>query len=544
MKPSVSGIPLFRHGRWRNAVIWLSPAVAFVVAASMVIQARLSVGPEVVITFRSAAGLEAGKTAVKYKDVTVGLVKEITLSPDNTQVLVRVTLGRSAQHLALADTRFWVVRPRVGMSGVSGIDTLLSGAYIGVDRGKSDESKYQFTGMETPPAIVNDMTGSQFMLEADDLGSLDINSPVYYRRIPVGRVTSWQLRKDGRGIDLNIFIDAPYDRLVTADSRFWNVSGVDLSVGSDGFQLKTQTLAAIMAGGIAFSRPDDPTRGVLYKQTRYKLAADRESAMAPEDGPPVRFQLRFEHGLHGLNIGAPVEFSSVRIGRVAAVELDYNPDGYRFPTIVDIDVYPSRMGNVLEKLPKPTGDTDLNTALFTREMIAHGLRAQATSSSLLTGQLYISLDFLPDAPKVNFDATRRPVELPTVNGGLTILQDQLTDIARKINKMPLDKIGTNMNNTLEELNKTLRMVNNQSLPAANRLMQQTQKTTQDARNLLAEDSPLMINLLQSLQETTRTLRAVRSLTNQLDRQPESLLQGRSADAELNDPRSLKAGERP
>ncbi len=134
--------------------------------------------------------------------------------------------------------------------------------------------------------------------------------------------------------------------------------------------------------------------------------------------------------------------------------------------------------------------------------------------------------------------------IPNVNGGLTILQDQLTDIARKINKMPLDKIGTNMNNTLEELNKTLRMVNNQSLPAANRLMQQTQKTTQDARNLLAEDSPLMINLLQSLQETTRTLRAVRSLTNQLDRQPESLLQGRSADAELNDPRSLKAGERP
>ncbi|GAB7216104.1 hypothetical protein OS42_27150 [Dickeya oryzae] len=215
----------------------------------MVIQARLSVGPEVVIAFRSAAGLEAGKTAVKYKDVNVGLVKEITLSPDNTQVLVRVSLGKSAQNLARSDTRFWVVRPRVGMNGVSGIDTLLSGAYIGVDRGLSDESQYRFTGLETPPSIVNDMEGSQFLLEADDLGSLDINSPVYYRRVPVGRITSYHLRKDGRGIDLDIFIDAPYDRLVTADSRFWNVSGVDLSVGSDGFQLKTQTVAAIMAGG-------------------------------------------------------------------------------------------------------------------------------------------------------------------------------------------------------------------------------------------------------------------------------------------------------
>lgn len=245
----MSGIPLFYSGRWRNALIWLVPFIALIVAISMVIQARLSVGPEVVIAFRSAAGLEAGKTTVKYKDVTVGLVKDITLSPDNTQVLVRVTLSRSAQNLARADTRFWVVRPRVGVSGVSGIDTLLSGAYIGVDRGRSSESHYQFTGMETPPAIVNDMAGSQFMLEADDLGSLDINSPVYYRRIPVGRITSYQLRKDGRGIDIQVFIDAPYDRLVTADSRFWNVSGMDLSVGSDGFQLKTQTVAAILAGG-------------------------------------------------------------------------------------------------------------------------------------------------------------------------------------------------------------------------------------------------------------------------------------------------------
>ncbi len=540
MKPPLSGTPLLHHGRWRNAVIWLLPFIALVIAVSMVIQARLSVGPEVVIAFRSAAGLEAGKTAVKYKDVTVGMVKEITLSPDNMQVLVRVSFGRSAQNMARADTRFWVVRPRVGVSGVSGIDTLLSGAYIGVDRGHSDESQYRFTGMEIPPAIVNDMAGSQFMLEADDLGSLDINSPVYYRRIPVGRITSYQLRKDGKGVDLQVFIDAPYDRLVTADSRFWNVSGVDLSVGSDGFQLRTQTIAAIMAGGIAFFTPDNPTHGVVYKQTRYRLAQDRETAMAPADGSPIHFKLRFEHALHGMNIGAPVEFSSVRIGRVVSVELDYNPEGYRFPTIVGIDVYPSRMGNVLEKLPKLTGDSDLDTAIFTREMIELGLRAQALSSSLLTGQLYISLDFIPDAPKVKFDAITRPVELPTVNSGLMILQDQITGIARKINKMPLDDIGNNMNSALVELNKTLRMVNNQSLPVANRLMQQTQQTAQNAQNLLEDDSPLMIHVVQSLQEVTRTLRSVRSLTGQLDRYPESLLQGRPADSvEDNSHRLLK-----
>lgn len=450
------------------------------------------------------------------------------------------------QNFTRSDTRFWVVRPRVGMSGVSGIDTLLSGAYIGVDRGKSAESKEAFIGMEIPPAIVNDTAGSQFMIEADDLGSLDINSPVYYRRIPVGRITSWQLRKDGKGIDVQVFVEAPYDRLVTPDSRFWNASGVDLSVGSDGFHLKTQTVAAIMAGGVAFSTPDSPTRGALNKPASYWLAPNEDAAMAPPDGPPVKFQLRFERTLHGLSVGAPVEFSSVKIGQVASISLDYNPGGYRFPTVVDIEVYPSRMGNVLQKLPKPTGDDDLNTAIFTRDMIEHGLRAQATPSSFLTGQLYISIDFIPDAPKVVFDATARPFALPTVNGGLNILQEQLTGIAKKINKMPLESIGNNMNATLGELSKTLRMVNSQTLPAANRLMAQTQQTTQNAQDLMADDSPLLINMIQSLQEATRTLRAVRSLTDQLDRHPESLLQGRSADAsaEENTGTSSSEGKQP
>ncbi|MEQ4748119.1 intermembrane transport protein PqiB [Enterobacter cloacae] len=529
MRVLLPGVPVFIRSRWRQGLVWLVPLIALLMAVSVFIQTRLSAGPEVVIAFRSATGLEAGKTMVKYKDVTVGLVRSITLSPDNTRVLVRVSLNKNARNLARADTRFWVVRPRVGMSGVSGMDTLLSGAYIGVDSGHSSSQKLTFTGLDTPPTIVNDTPGSSFTLEADDLGSLDINSPVYYRRIPVGRIASYQLRKDGRAIDLQIFIDAPYDRLVTPDTRFWNVSGVDLSVGSDGFQLRTQTVAAIMAGGIAFSAPNSPSQGVLTRSPTFRLSPDQETAMAPSDGQPVRFQLRFEHALHGLSTGSPVEFSGVRVGRVTSARLDYNPDGYRFPTIVEIEVYPSRMGNVLEKLPRPTDDTDINTAIFTRDMIEHGLRAQATTGNLLTGQLYISLDFMPDAPRVAFDITRRPLELPTVNGGLNILQEQLTGIARKINKMPLESIGNNMNATLGELSKTLHMVNTHTLPVANRLMQQTQQTTQNAQEILAEDSPLMMNLIQSLQEATRTLRAVRSLTDQLDRHPESLLRGRPSD---------------
>ncbi|KAA9001347.1 MCE family protein [Affinibrenneria salicis] len=521
--------PALSGRNWRNALIWLVPVIALLIGLSMLIQARLSSGPEITISFNNAAGLEAGKTAVKYKDVTVGIVKDITLSRNNSRVLVKVRLSKSAKNLTRADTRFWVVRPRVGISGVSGIDTLLSGAYIGVDRGEAKENSNAFTGLEVPPAVIGGSPGSQFIIEADDLGSLDIGSPIYYRRVQVGRVASYHLREDGTCVSLRVFIDAPYDRLVTADTRFWNVSGVDLSVGTGGFRLKTQTVAAIMAGGIAFLTPENSAASPQRMPAKYMLAADQDSAMAPPDGPAILFRLRFERSLRGLDIGAPVEFSSVRVGRVKSIELDYNPAGYRFPTIVSIEVYPSRMGHVLEKLPQPAGDIAQATAIFTRDLVENGLRAQAMPSSLLTGQLYISLDFIPDAPRARFDLNARPLLLPTVNGGLDKIQEQLASIVKKIDGMPLASIGNNLDGSLAELNKTLRMVNKQTLPAANRLMAQTQQTTERAQDLLAEDSPLLINLMQTLQEAGRTLRAVRGVTDQLSRHPESLLQGRPAD---------------
>ncbi|MFE8047401.1 PqiB family protein [Brenneria goodwinii] len=533
MKGRQPGDPLLTHRHWRHALIWLVPAIALLIAVSMLVQTRLSAGPEITIAFRSASGLETEKTAVKYKDVTVGLVKDITLSPDDSQVLVRVQLAKNAQNLTRADTRFWVVRPRIGVSGVSGIDTLLSGAYIAVDRGDASDTRTEFTGLEIAPAIISDTPGSQYIIETDDLGSLDTGSPVYYRRVQVGRVASYQLREDGKGVELRVFIEAPYDRLVTSDSRFWNVSGVDLSVGGDGFHLKTQTVAAIIAGGIAFATPETGLAPAEKQPATFTLAPDRDTAMAPADGPAIPFQLRFESAVHGLAVGAPVEFSSVKIGRVVSVSLDYNPDGYRFPTIVGIEIYPSRMGHVLEKLPKTTADNVAHeTAIFTRDLVAHGLRARAASRNLLTGQLYISIDFVPDAPKAAFDITDHPLRLPTVNGGLDKIQEQMAGIVTKINKMPLESIGNNLNNSLGELSKTLRTVNNQTLPAANSLMKQTQKTTENAQDLLAEDSPLLINFMQTLQEATRTLRAVRSLSDQFGRHPESLLQGRPADSAI------------
>lgn len=525
------GEPVIIRQRWRIALIWLVPALAMLTGLAMLIHTWSDTGPEIVISFQSASGLEAGRTVVKYKDVVVGSVKDISLSQDSQQVLVTVQLNKNAENLAHADSRFWVVRPRVAINGVTGIDTLLSGAYIGADKGESTQEKTRFIGLESPPAVINGMPGSRFIIQADDLGSLDSGSPVYYRRIPVGRVASYQLNRDGRSVQLQVFIDAPYDRFVTPNTRFWNASGVDLSVDANGFRLRTQTLAAVMAGGIAFSTPDlDNATARPEPLTTYKLASDRESALSPPDGPPTRFKLRFDRSLHGLEIGAPVEFSSVKIGHVTAIELDYSKTGYRFPTVVSIDVFPNRLGNVLDKLPKQAMSLEQQTAEFTRDLVEHGLRAQVAPSNLLTGQLYISLDFVPDAVKTTFDLNARPLVLPTVDGGFDRLQTQMASIIGKIDNLPLDAIGRNMNTTLVEANKALRQVNGQTLPEANRLMQNMQQATRRAQDVLEEDSPLQLGITQSLQEIQRTLRALRSLAEQIDRHPESLLQGRPSDS--------------
>ena len=514
--------------RLRPSLIWLVPAAAALTGLFLLLQLWASSGPEVSITFQTASGLQAGKTEVKYKDVTVGLVKSIVLSPDSQRVLVTVSLMKNAENLAKADTRFWVVRPRVGIGGISGIDTLLSGAYISLDTGTSKQSGTTFTGLESPPTLINGMPGKQFEVVADDLGSLDIGSAVYYRRIPVGRVSSYALRPDGKGVSVNIFIDAPYDRFVTPATRFWNASGVDLSLNSDGLQLKTQTMASVIAGGIAFANPPDSVNAPSSADhSVFRLADDQPSAMAPQDGTPQILQLRFQQSLRGMQTGAPVEFSSVKLGKVTAIDLDFEPSGSRFISVVTLEVYPNRLGRVLEKLPKPEKDGEKQAAVFLRDLVQHGLRAQARTGNLLTGQLYISLDFVPNAAPVAFDLSARPLRIPTLNGGFDHLQEQVATLIGKVSKMPIESIGNNLNATLGNLNQTLIQVNGQVLPQTIQTLRQLDQTMNGAQRLLVADSPL----LQTLAEFQRTLYSLRTLTGLLTRQPQALLTGR-----LNDPK--------
>ncbi|WP_155630526.1 intermembrane transport protein PqiB, partial [Burkholderia territorii] len=199
---------------WLPSLVWLVPLIAALIGIGLVIKSVRERGPEVTISFHSAEGLEPGKTQVKYKDVEIGMVKTIKLSKDLSRVLVQVQLKKEAEDFAVKGSRFWIVRPRVGATGVSGLGTLLSGAYIGVDAGHGQDTQTDFTGLETPPAVTGDQKGTQYVLRGDSLGSVDIGSPVYYRRVQVGQVVGFSLDKDGTGVTFNVFVNAPYDQYV------------------------------------------------------------------------------------------------------------------------------------------------------------------------------------------------------------------------------------------------------------------------------------------------------------------------------------------
>ncbi|MGH7185631.1 MAG: intermembrane transport protein PqiB, partial [Pseudomonadota bacterium] len=258
--------------------------VAALIGAWLAVQAFIERGPTITVKFKTAEGLEAGKTKIKYKEVDIGLVTEVVLGEDRKTVVATAELSKQAESFLIEDTRFWVVRPRVAGGQVSGLGTLLSGSYIGIDPGKGTTSRRKFTGLETAPIVTGDRPGRQFVLRADELGSLEIGSPVYFRRLQVGEVIGFKLAQDGTEVSFRIFVRAPYNRFVTAGSRFWNASGVDVALDAAGFRVQTQSLTSILLGGIAFQTPPDVKPGPPSEpNTEFTLFANQGEAFEHPD---------------------------------------------------------------------------------------------------------------------------------------------------------------------------------------------------------------------------------------------------------------------
>lgn len=520
---------------WLPNLVWLIPIVAAVAGLSLVFKVISERGPIVTISFHTAEGLEAGKTKVKYKDVDIGLVQAISLAPDRSSVKVTVQLAKEAEGFNVADTRFWVVRPRVAVSGVSGLNTLFSGAYIGVDGGVSSERRKAFIGLEGPPSVTRDVSGRQFVLHAADLGSLDIGSPVYYRRIRVGQVVTYDLDSDGKGVTLRIFINSPYEQFVGRNTRFWHASGFDVQVDAGGVKFNTESLASVVLGGIAFQSPDAEGMGMpAQENAAFSLASDQSTALNGPDGEAQTLLLYFNQSLRGLVPGAAVDFRGVVIGEVKSIGVTYDPGKRAFSMPVVVQIYPARLGQNWGRMD--TANQALERQQRLRQLVEQGLRAQLRTGNFLTGQLYVALDFFPKAPPARLDISASPFRMPTVANSLDELQDQLAEITRRLSKVPFDEIGGDVQTTLRTMSQTLasveqltRRLSDEVAPEAVIAMRDVRKTLATAEQTLAADAPLQQDVRQTLQELTRAATSIRQLSDYLERHPDALIRGRQED---------------
>lgn len=521
--------------RWLPSLVWIIPIVAAVIGLTMVVKTLMNHGPVIDITFKTAEGLEAGKTRVKYKDVNIGTVESIKLSKDRSHVVARIQLTKEADSFAVKDSRFWVVRPRVAASGVSGLGTLFSGAYIGADGGSAKEDATSFTGLEVPPLVTRDVTGKQYALHAHDLGSLDIGSPVYFRRVKVGHVTAYHLDDDGYGVELRFFINAPYDKFVGVNTRFWHASGIDLQLNAGGFKVQTQSLSTVLLGGIAFQTPDEEVDAPAKENSIFALADSQETAFKQPDGPAETLLMYFDQSLRGLKPGATVEFRGVVLGEVKSIGIEYDPKTQSVKMPVVVQIYPDRLTQENKQrgdVTRPAKPDPANMEQLGR-LVGQGLRAQLQPGNILTGQLYIALDFFPKSPAAKISKLGHSTVLPTVPGSLDALQTQLQDILNKISKVPFDQIGQDLQKTLTTLNSTLtgaeqltKRLNDDVAPEITQMMKDARKTLNAAEQTLSGDAPLQQDIRQTLQELTRTATSIRVVTDYLQQHPEALLRGK------------------
>lgn len=532
--------------RFRIPLVWIIPLVAALIGLFIAARTWYEQGPTIQIQFKTGAGLEPGKTRIKYKDVDVGLINAVSLSEDGTHVLASAQLVRGATRLLVDDTRFWVVSARVSGNAVSGLGTLLAGAHVGMDAGKSTEARREFVALEDAPVITFDVPGRAFALHADTLGSIDVGTPVYFRRIQAGQVTGFKLDEQGKHLDVRLFIKAPYDRFVTTDTRFWNASGIDVRVGADGVQINTESVTSILAGGLAFETPDDDAGEAAPEGHDFRLFATRTEALRQPNASVQTLQMRFTETVRGLSVGAPVDFRGIQVGEVTAIRPDLKTDTADLGLLVDVVVFPDRMQprrRANRQAAASDASRDQAFRDFVDRLVGSGLRAQLRNGNLVTGQLYVALDFFPPARAARTDWALTPPRLPTQRGSLDELQATLLRIVNRLDKLPLDEIGRDTRNTIAGLGRTIeqaegliRRLDGLTGGELRDAVRETRDTVAEARaaiadtrRLLASDAPLQQDLRESLQELTRAAQALRHLADTLDRHPEALLRGKPED---------------
>jgi paraquat-inducible protein B len=518
------------HSRWsRLPLVWILPVIVVLAAGFVVIREKLAQGTNIEISFENAEGLEANKTKIRYKEVEIGEVSGIRVAADRKRVIVTARINRNAKEYLVSDTRFWVVRPRVSGAGITGLGTLVSGAYISVDVGHSEVRRDNFVGLEVPPIVTSDVPGREFVLHAADLGSLGIGSSVFFRHIPAGQVVAYTLDPGGTGVTIKVFINAPFDIYVTDATRFWQASGVDMSVTSQGVKLRTESLTSILEGGVAFQALAGVTAPQAPADSAFQLYEDQDRALRPTESEVRPFVMYFGGTLRGLSAGAPVELQGITVGEVKSVDVVYDEraGALAFPVVVEL--YPQRLRG-----RKPHSDESGSRAMIDR-LVAHGLRAELKTGNLLTGQQFVSLDMHRDAPKEEVAWTQQPAIFPTISSGFDDIQESVGNIAKKLSKVPFEQLSFRLMNAMESLDHTLKStdrlmqnIDSNLAPQVQATLAEAQAALKNAKELLDQDAPLENDLGSALLQVSRAAKSLNALADYLQRHPESLLRGKPA----------------
>ena len=531
------------------SIIWVVPIIALLIGGWLTFKAMTEKGPVITITFETAEGLEAGKTKIKFKDVEVGKVTAINLNDDRSGVVVSVEMTPEAKPYLTDKTQFWVVRATVAAGKVSGLGTLLSGAYIGINPSSEGEKTKQFEGLEKPPVLTVGQPGQHYILESRSLDSLDVGSPVYYRGIKVGQVVEYNFNEDAESVLIKVFINAPYDEKVRQNTRFWNASGIDMTMDATGLKVDTQSVVSILLGGVAFDlREYDEPGEAAEKDYLFRLYPDRASSKKDDYEAKRYFVMYFDQSVRGLSPGAPVEVKGIQVGEVISIKLQFDQKKLDFQIPVLIVIEPERLdvlvttsgeaveGKEKDEVVEKESHQNYDLEVRTKQLIEKGFRAQLKQGSLLTGQLYIDLGFYPDAPPATLEKLNGYPVFPTVPAPLEQMVNRVDNILKKVEKIPFGKISQELQVAIAELAKTLKevkgisgKVKEETIPKVNASLDQLQETLNGIESTLGPDSALNYNARQVTSELALAIRSIRSLLEYLERDPQALILGKEED---------------
>ncbi len=540
----------------RVPIIWSIPLLAIAIGAWLAWDTLSKQGPTITVSFETAEGLQAGQSQLKYRDIVLGTVKSLDLTPDHSHVIVTISTTRQAETLLTKQTIFWVVKPRLFAGNISGLETLLSGSFVGMLPGDDAAAPAQreFTGREDPPIITASVPGHTFSVKANRLGSISLGSPVFFRDLSVGEVLGWDIAEMARSVTIRVFVRAPYDRYVNDDTRFWNASGLSLKLGGSGVELQLESLRALVLGGVAFNTPDEKADAAMSADNHvFPLFSDREAAENSSYSRKIPVISYFPGSVRGLGPGSDVTMHGLVVGHVTGVRLIYDPARDAIMAPVSYEVEPERIIGVGKRVFTTTREA-------VEEVLKRGMRARLESASLITGQQMVALDFVPDAPPAMLTMEGDAFVLPaTEGGGFTGLQASATALLDKVNDIPFKQIGDNLNNilhagstmanapqmqqSLNDLAATLgstkgfmAQLDTNTGPALKQLPQVTaglEKALTSVNKLAlsfdtgyGDNTQFNRDLERLLVQTNDAVRSLRALADLLQRHPEALIKGR------------------